>query len=64
MIMAIVMVTFRHSPRKTSDKTYFARIGFLPVVCCALGEEVAVGPGRVVPVRRPTTPRHPAPGQP
>src|SRR3989442_15154465 len=31
MIMAMVIVTFRHSPRKTSDRTYFARIGFLPV---------------------------------
>jgi hypothetical protein len=27
MIMATVMVTLRHSPTNTSDRTYFARIG-------------------------------------
>jgi hypothetical protein len=32
MIMAIVMVTLRHSPTITSDRTYLMRIGvgFLP----------------------------------
>ena len=27
IIMAIVIVTLRHSPVRTSDRTYFARIG-------------------------------------
>jgi hypothetical protein len=27
MIMAMVIVTFRHRPTKTSVRTYFARIG-------------------------------------
>ena len=27
MIMAMVMVTLRHSPTSTSDRTYFTRIG-------------------------------------
>ncbi len=31
MIMATVIVTLRHSPTSTSDRTYFMRIGgFLP----------------------------------
>src|SRR5439155_23990416 len=29
MIIATVMVTLRHSPTATSDRTYFARIGYL-----------------------------------
>src|SRR5262245_60344831 len=30
MIMAIVIVTFRHRPTMTSDRTYFRRIGLVP----------------------------------
>src|SRR5690606_8891741 len=44
MIMAIVMVTLRHSPSTTSDRTYFARIGgFLPDLRGRGGRQVMAG---------------------